>query len=253
MIDVKLIYVEEFKNKKRPNYDNHPKPGHVYRAVKRKDTHQGKPIYQIFFDVPGDDLSLGMFIPGLEANNQIFKYKMRVVDIEDVLDLDLPDETYRKMEKWGPNFADGISEAQLNIPVLQNTVEEAEPKELKELAQKLANAIDNASRTISEGKPMSRIQDESPEMYKGLQFFAEYVADTFNDKYEASLLGTPAQKLIYNKAYGKGVNVFNAVKYLQRYMSEGHEKSGNPTDVLKAMHYLTFEITRLIIHGEIEA
>lgn len=258
MIDVRLLYVEEFKAKTRPDYMLHPKEGGIYRAVKRKDNEEIGEVYQIFFDNdnPEDNkLNMGMFLPGLEVNNPIFKCKLREVTIEDILDLDVDDTVFKKLEQWGPDFSDGI-EDMVNAPIMNDEIpvqDLADAKSVDELANKIREAIDKAKSALLNGGTLIKIREQDKNMAKSFDYLIDYIADTYDDKYDASLIGTPAKQLVYNKAYGKGVNIFNATKYLQRYMSEGYAKGDNPNDILKAIHYLLYELTRLMLHGKINA
>ena len=82
-----------------------------------------------------------------------------------------------------------------------------------------------------------------------MQEIVEYLLSTYDEKYVQSPIGNPSIEVLYSAKHGKGVNVFNALKYIQRYMSEGFKKSDNPQDVVKAIHYLIFELTRLNRHA----
>lgn len=64
------------------------------------------------------------------------------------------------------------------------------------------------------------------------------------DKYAAADIQLYPSELFMSDAHGKSINIFNAVKYLSRYLSEGFEKSNNRQDVIKAVHYLLFELAR---------
>lgn len=71
----------------------------------------------------------------------------------------------------------------------------------------------------------------------------DHILQTFQDKYESDPF--PAMDLYGlmrgGSKLGSGFNVGCAAKYLKRYMTEGKEKSYNPEDLLKAIHYLLFE------------
>ena len=70
----------------------------------------------------------------------------------------------------------------------------------------------------------------------------DYHASTCGDKYGAAVMDT--MSLIMNDEHGKSINIFNAFKYLSRYITSGYEKSDNRKDVIKAVHYLLFELAR---------
>ena len=70
----------------------------------------------------------------------------------------------------------------------------------------------------------------------------EYHNSTCSDKYHKAEMDT--MNLIMSDDHGKSVNLFNAFKYMSRYMTEGFDKSDNRKDVIKACHYLLFELAR---------
>jgi hypothetical protein len=70
----------------------------------------------------------------------------------------------------------------------------------------------------------------------------EYHQATCGDKYGEAIMDT--MSLIMNDEHGKSINIFNAFKYLSRYITSGYEKSDNRKDVIKAIHYLLFELAR---------
>lgn len=75
----------------------------------------------------------------------------------------------------------------------------------------------------------------------------EHIAGTHSDKYVNGAIET--KTLIYHDSdFGKGYNVGCGVKYLQRYLTKGFEKSENPADLKKSLHYVFFELARVIKH-----
>lgn len=72
-----------------------------------------------------------------------------------------------------------------------------------------------------------------------------YILSTIGGKYDNS--GIDTKDLIYSDKHGKSINIFNSMKYLSRYLNDGVDKSNNPNDLLKAVHYIIFELSRRII------
>lgn len=70
------------------------------------------------------------------------------------------------------------------------------------------------------------------------------IDNSLGDKYEADFPEVDLHGLKFMSPHGLGFNVGNAAKYLKRYMTDGFEKSRNPEDLSKAIHYLLFEIAR---------
>lgn len=70
-----------------------------------------------------------------------------------------------------------------------------------------------------------------------------HIKKTQADKYES---GAPLIDLYSLKFSGtktsSGFNIGNASSYLKRYLTEGFDKSYQPEDLLKAIHFILFEI-----------
>lgn len=80
------------------------------------------------------------------------------------------------------------------------------------------------------------VNDE--EFFKELESLVLYLASTYKDKYEDD-----SRNPFHPKEFlTKEVTMFNVSKYLRRYTTSGFEKSNNPKDVLKAIHYLLMEL-----------
>ena len=91
-------------------------------------------------------------------------------------------------------------------------------------------------------KSLESIQAKEPDFYNALKDVIVYLGSTYEEKYAASPLDTKG--LLYDKKLGKGANIHNATKYIQRYATEGFSKSEMPIDLKKSIHYLLFELTR---------
>ncbi len=50
------------------------------------------------------------------------------------------------------------------------------------------------------------------------------------------------RKVMFSEEHSTGFNLGNALKYIDRFMTTGFEKSRNPKDLLKAIHYILFEL-----------
>lgn len=89
------------------------------------------------------------------------------------------------------------------------------------------------------------IRLKEPEMAQAIQETTIHIAETYKDKYANSPIETKG--LIYwHDDKAKGYNIGQAVRYCQRYLTDGFNKSDNPTDIKKGLHYMLFELTRLI-------
>lgn len=61
-----------------------------------------------------------------------------------------------------------------------------------------------------------------------------------NDKYYKSIID------MSGALKSKEFTLLTAQKYLSRYLANGGEKTGNPDDLLKACHYILFELQNRI-------
>jgi len=96
------------------------------------------------------------------------------------------------------------------------------------------------------GDKLTDLTIHDPEIVESLADLVHYIHSTYSDKYEADTFpAVDLYGLMRNSPHGKGYNIGNASKYLKRYLTDGYPKSSNPQDLMKAMHYIIFEITRL--------
>lgn len=86
------------------------------------------------------------------------------------------------------------------------------------------------------------IKEKDPKMYSELARLIDYLASTYQDKYTASPFNT--MSMLFHPKYGKGANTFTAIKYIGRYCTEGFSKSEQVIDLMKATHYILFEMVR---------
>lgn len=89
---------------------------------------------------------------------------------------------------------------------------------------------------------LNSIKQKDPEFYNTIVDTVNYLASTYEDKYAASPIKTKG--IILSQELGKGYNIGNCTKYLQRYLTTGFAKSENTEDLRKVIHYSMFEITR---------
>lgn len=86
--------------------------------------------------------------------------------------------------------------------------------------------------------------ENDPFILISLAKVASHVNKTYSDKYEEDNPAMDLTGLMRTSELGLGYNVGSASAYLKRYMTKGFTKSYNPEDLIKAIHYLLFEIDR---------
>lgn len=86
------------------------------------------------------------------------------------------------------------------------------------------------------------IEFADPEFAGVLREMTTYLRATYKEHYEDDIQLVDISNMIRGSVYGEGFNLGNALKYIKRYMSEGHQKSRNKDDLKKAIHYLLYQL-----------
>lgn len=86
------------------------------------------------------------------------------------------------------------------------------------------------------------IEFADPEFAGVLREMTTYLRATYKQHYEDDIPLVDISNMIRGSVYGEGFNLGNALKYIKRYMSEGHQKSRNKDDLKKAIHYLLYQL-----------
>ena len=143
----------------------------------------------------------------------------------------------------------------MSLDEVKEKMDKNTPDEMK--SKSVFERIDEDMRPIEEGLEadvIERIYNEALGLVEGydiasknnlkdvLDDVIEYVGTTFDDKYDNSMI-KPMDMLM--SEHGKILNVYSASKYLSRYSTEGYEKSGNPKDLMKAIHHILIEMNRI--------
>ena len=110
-------------------------------------------------------------------------------------------------------------------------------EEREKMRKQIENEKDQTYRDFEE------IIESDATMLAPFKDLTSHILETQSGHYEDELIPSiDIYGLIHGGTQkGSGFNVGCATKYLKRYMSEGKEKSYNPKDLLKAIHFLLFE------------
>lgn len=95
------------------------------------------------------------------------------------------------------------------------------------------------------------IQKKEPEMVSAIGLVIEHISSTYNDKYDSGDKSVYTKTLLYSED-GKAINIYQVLRYLQRYKTKGLHKSGLLRDLLKGIHYMCFEVTRRVKTGDLD-
>ncbi len=229
--NIVLVYVHDFealKDDYRNQFNGHLRPGRVYRSV--VETLKGKDIYRIKLDDSDAELK-GMVLNGLEGDFEDLKYRLDVINEHNTFDFRFEDEDIIRMAEWETTeHSDFISEVNGAREKAQRD-DEFEPDKTYD--------IDDVAETI-----LSKIYKKDGEFSIEILNLIDYLSSTYDDKYEDKDVPNFSKDVAMSGSMGKGANMFSASKYIKRYMTSGYEKSENPTDLYKAIHYLMFEHMR---------
>lgn len=89
------------------------------------------------------------------------------------------------------------------------------------------------------------IAEKEPEFFVAVAETLQHLSKTYKDKYEGSKELLDTKKLLYDKEKGGVINIYQVLRYAQRFLSEGFSKSHNKNDLYKMIHYTLFNIVRM--------
>lgn len=91
------------------------------------------------------------------------------------------------------------------------------------------------------------IESKEPDVITAIGLVVQHIHGCYSDKYaKGEEMGIDTKKMLYHPVKGKAINEYQVARYLQRYVTEGSEKSGLLKDLMKMIHYGVFEIVRRI-------
>ena len=161
------------------------------------------------------------------------------------MDFDIKAEDMTKLSEWLSTDHSDIKDlmAKSASPVDVNMSEI--PQQLEQVLTKIKkaeSAYDESLEHLSDG--INKIIRIDRNFTIALSSLISYLSSTYSDKYENA--GKPnMSKDFLMSSDSPDVALFNALKYIQRYTTKGFKKSGNPVDLLKAIHYCLFELQRI--------
>jgi hypothetical protein len=240
--EVVFLYVKEFtwKNKKdKTSMNGHPVSGRVYRAVKDEEDES----YKVYIGKELTNIKVdGIKIYNLVNDTDTWKCDIVELNKNTMLELDITDDDLNMIKITTENnhsdLSDVIKGSKKEVSGALTGNDETEESFLNRLMEE----IENTSTELPEGDPLHAIYQIDPLMGETLYELLEYILYTYNDKYTSSPIDV--QSMTLDDKFGKGINVFNTIKYLSRYSTDGFPKSNNPSDLTKAVHYLLFESMR---------
>lgn len=257
--DVLVGFIKDFSYREGADangMNGHPTIGKCYQIIKDPQgyrIHIGRENNENHLD----GLWLGETLKGVRKD---YSFDIIVVTPENFLDLPIEGEEAKKVEQWiTTNHAEIWGKLQNEIDgsaVVVKSFQELQDLEMKDVARHIAETLSKALAAEEPTDPeylevkrmeesLNTVQDKDPEMFSALVDVFEYIASTYSDKYESPELGNISKPVLTKSAsLGKGANVFNIIKYAQRYGTTGFEKSENIKDIMKAIHYGAFEIQR---------
>ena len=86
-------------------------------------------------------------------------------------------------------------------------------------------------------------KNEGINLNKEIKEIQEYINKCYSGKYNQSVID--CKPIILGPETGLGFNIGNAAKYLSRYSNKDGEKARNQNDLIKAIHYILFEMKRI--------
>lgn len=234
---VTLLYVEYFEGDSG-NIEGHPKSGRIYRSV--YDQEWG--LYKVAFYDDGDPMARvegslgGVFVKELTATPENpIQYKFTVITNENIEQLDIEPEDYRKLEEWKQDPTKGIesitAEGETFINMVITTPDEEDIYEEIDIEEAIADGFE---------EPVEE------DVYDILQGFDKGMADTVNNfifwlisafKQKNHQLQNPV--LEDSVSHEDNVNIYSALRAIELY-----RKYNDPLLLCEAIDGLLLELRR---------
>lgn len=206
----KLIYIKSFTAKQELVVE--PVPGTVHEAILIGES------YSIELGGYKDTPAITLILQEGITDNGNFSCDMCVVTKDNYKSLNLSKEDKKLADKM----------------FRENAVKKAAEEAEKAFDKQIDNAFDELG-TLSGNDPFLLIS---------MAKVAKHINKTFNDKYNDDTPAVDLQGLMRHSPHGRPFNIGNACKYLRRYLTDGFAKSNDTEDLLKAVHYILFELDR---------
>jgi hypothetical protein len=244
--EIAYLYIKEFVHKDFPigeRFNYEPIPGKVYRAL--KDMKARPPTYRIVLSAKEGRDSVGIVFDKLKDVNNAWEHEIIEIDFENMASIKMDDEEVKKVMNW---MNDKKGEKEFVEWCL--TPEKPEEEEYIEMEVEVENDLDEY-RGVLKGiiNNFHRIAAGGDGVADVMVDILYYLRTTYSDKYEDEDSPIRAKKFCYSSKHGKGINMFCSSKYIQRYLTDDYDKSDNPKDILKAIHYLIYELARVKIEN----
>ena len=237
--EIKYLLVEyfEFANKEiAQKYDGHPKAGGLYRGFTTSDG-------TLALKLPGLPAPYkGLIIEGLEGDYSAYSCKLHEITTANMMDYNLTDDQLDQIVEWNETKnADMKADFEL--------ADRKEPELEEIITAAIQKQIDDEMTQSKEfNKALDTIDFFDPFLMEALSDTIDHISGVF-EKHHYERQDIRDDFSYHPSDVGKGFNIGSARKYLQRYMTEGYEKSNNPMDLYKAIHFLLFELSRRLQNG----
>jgi hypothetical protein len=257
--DVLIGFVKEFTYSNEQSIDQmngHPFTGRVYRIIKDSTG------YRLHIGRENNNVGLdGLFLgKTLKGDRPDFSFDVEIITPENFFDLTLTQEDLELITKWQDSKSQDLwahLEKEMNgsVPVIR-TIDDI-IKLVKQRQELEATKEEDYDESPVDYDPehyatahrismaLTKIASKDHDFVKIIGDVLDYLASTYGDKYEGGEMPNIGKIIVTQTPdLGKGANVFNMIKYTQRYATKGFKKSENIEDIYKVIHYALFELQR---------
>lgn len=248
---VVFLYVHKFNYFTKEDSDamgGHPKVGRVYRGIKA----DGTDLVKIHVGAENNPYKLeGIVLKKLKGRSLGWDCDLEEITDENFFNLEISPSDIKKMSNWAEDDNSDIKhfiDAPLERPQAKSVNDSEEyPEGLVSMEDEEDDELIDIEHEIKLADALNTVLRGDTDFHFAMIDTIFYLADTFGDKYAGADIDTKG--MLYSEKYGKGFNMGNALKYISRYCTEDFEKSNNEKDLLKAIHYILFELTRRRLNG----
>jgi len=240
---VAYLYIKNFEHKQFPvgeRFNHEPLSGKIYKVIKDLKANSYR---MVISGVEGE--SEGIVFDKLIDSNRVWEHEMVELTFENIASIDIPEEEAKKAIEWMQDV-EGEKEfiRWALLPPEEYVSQKGESTQTNRKVDQHPEYADVMRGIINNFHAISKGGDGVADVMVDL---LEFLKTTYSDKYETADTPIRAKEFLYDRDHGTAVNMFCSSKYLQRYLTQGFDKSNNPMDLFKAIHYILFEIARVKI------
>ena len=250
--EVRILYVEDFKHLQPNTLQNFEelKKGSLYRAfyttqegsveTRSGDLNYSTSYYRLLLEF--EDGTYGSIVmPDLKGENDVWVWKIKRVTEDNLADLDLSSEQYKKLASWKKTLHEDIDLMRASSDILKNKeTEDSDPLEdssedsldLSSLQRIFDMAQEYLEEDFTPETTMDEIYLNDPMLAAALDKFMNILVSNIRDNKNYDFLDNDSFEY---SPYGKGVNAYKAMDSINNYLKQNENHDKNLYEAIKSL------------------